>query len=413
MQDLLVVALSVLALATNFKITSETNMNTTFFTPFKLTSLALCVLLTACGGSDSSSNNTTPEPTPTPEQTPTSPTQGAINGPFSTGSVSEPAFVYYDLDTQAVIELSTEQAASDTAWDIAFKRSGIYLNQHSDNTVKAHATGNNSEFFNADGTAIAASFITANADTELDDYLAVTTSDIPTDDSKFIGDVTSNIIEGFYDYNTTTHVVTAADSHYFITQSDDAFTKFRATDIVTAGRGIGQITFKTAYQGAGDVTFSAEQELVIDATLTCSGDVSHVYIDFDTNQEVTMADEWDINLPCVADKTAADFTINIADDAQALQDFDNSYDAIDPAAASFYEFQANSHTVKAFDNTPWYQYALNGGHLLWSQFDIYLIKTPSKVHKLQITSYYNGDGVSGNISFRADEVTELAGEASN
>ena len=41
MQDLLVVALSVLALATNFKITSETNMNTTFFTPFKLTSLSI------------------------------------------------------------------------------------------------------------------------------------------------------------------------------------------------------------------------------------------------------------------------------------------------------------------------------------------------------------------------------------
>ena len=29
---------------------------------------------------------------------------------------------------------------------------------------------------------------------------------------KFVGDVTSNIIEGFYDYNSTTHVVTAAET---------------------------------------------------------------------------------------------------------------------------------------------------------------------------------------------------------
>lgn len=378
---------------------------------FKLTSLALCVLLTACGDGSDSSKETTSEPTPTPA--PTAPEQGVISGPHSTGSVSEPIFVYYDLETKAVIELTEEEAATNSVWDMAFKRSGIYLNQHSENTVKAYATGNNSEFFNADGSAIAASFIAANADTELDDYLAVKAINIPTDDSQFIGDVTSKIIENFYDYNSTTHVVTAAQNHYFIVNSDDTFTKFRVTDIVTAGRGIGQFTLQTAYQGSSDVAFAAEQELVIDAALTCAGDVTHVYVDFDTNQEVTNADDWDINLPCATDKISADFTIDIADDAQAIQDFDNNYNAIDPTAVSFYDFQENSHTIKAFDSTPWYQYALNGGHLLWSQFDVYLIKTPTTVHKFQLTSYYDADGVSGNINFRVDEVNELAGEASN
>jgi hypothetical protein len=384
-------------------------MKTIPSTPFKLTSLALCVLLTACGGG-SSSKATTPDPTPTPAPTPTTPTQGAVSGPHSTGSVSEPVFVYYDLDNNVAVELTTEQAQTNTAWDVAFKRSGVYLNQHSDNAVKAYATGNNSDFFDADGKAIAASFIAANAETELDDYLAVKTSDIPADETKFIGDVTSNIIEGFYDYNSTTHVVTAADTKYFIANSDDAFSKFRATNITTAGRGIGQITLQTAYQSSSDAAFAAEQELVIDAALTCSGDVTHVYVDFDTNQEVTMADAWDINFPCAADKTGADFTINIADDAQALHDFDDSYDAVDPTAVAYYGFKNNIYSVKAFDNTAWYQYGLNGGHLLWSQFDVYLIKTPTKTHKMQITSYYNADGASGNISFRADEVNELAGE---
>ena len=385
-------------------------VNTSFYNNFKLSSLALCVLLTACGGS-SSSEDTAPDPETKPA--PSAPVQGGISGPHSTGSVSEPVFVYYDLDNKTVVELTTEQAETNTVWDIAFKRSGVYLNQHSDNAVKAYATANYSDFFDADGKAIAASFINATAETELDDYLAIKTSDIPADETKFVGDVTSNIIEGFYDYNSTTHVVTAAETKYFIASSDDAFTKFRATNIITAGRGIGQITLKTAYQGGSDVAFAAEQELVIDAALTCSGDVTHVYIDFDTNQEVTMNDAWDINLPCAADKTGADFTINIADDAQAMHDFDNKYDAIDPTAVAYYGLQKNSYSVKAFESTPWYQYGLNGGHLLWSQFDVYLIKTSTKTHKLQLTSYYNADGSSGYISFRADEVNELAGVTGN
>jgi len=375
----------------------------------KLTSIALCLLLTACGGGSSTNKDTTPEPTPTPA--PSAPEQGVVSGPHSTGSVIEPSFVYYDLDSNAVVDLTPEQAVTDTVWDIAFKRSGIYLNQHSDNEVKAYATGNNSDFFDADGKAIAESFIAANAETELADYLAVTTSDIPTDEAMLKGDVTSNIIAEFYDYNSTTHVITPADTNYFIANSDDAFTKFRATSITTAGRGIGQITLQTAYQSNSDIAFSEEQELIIDASLTCSGDVTHVYIDFDTNQEVTTADDWDINFPCAEDKTGADFTINIAEDAQAMHDFDNNYDAIDPAAIAYYGLQENSYSVKAFDNTPWYQYGLNGGHLLWSQFDIYLIQTPTKTHKLQLTSYYNADGASGHISFRADEIDELVGES--
>jgi len=386
-------------------------INSNISTSFKLTSLALCVLLTACGGGSSSSKTITPEPTPAPS--PSNPTQGDITGPLSTGSISEPAFVYYDLDTKVILELTAEQAETNTIWDVAFKRSGVYLNQHSDNTVKAYATGNNSDFFDVDGKAIAESFIAANAEVELDDYLSVKTTDIPTDEAMFVGDVTSNIIEGFYDYNSETYVITPADTKYFITHSDSAFTKFRATSITTVGRGIGQITLQAAYQGNADVEFAEEQELIIDAALACSGDVTHVYVDFDTNQEVTMADAWDINFPCAADKTAADFTINIADDAQAMHDFDNKYDAIDPAAVAYYGLKTNSYSVKAFDNTPWYQYGINGGHLLWSQFDVYLIKTPTKTHKLQLTSYYNADGVSGNISFRADEINEVAGEASN
>ena len=77
----------------------------------------MCVLLTACG--DRATREALVEPIPAP----TAATQGDIVGPLSTGSISEPVFVYYDLDNKAVIELTAEQALTNTDWDIAFKRS--------------------------------------------------------------------------------------------------------------------------------------------------------------------------------------------------------------------------------------------------------------------------------------------------
>ena len=96
-----------------------------------LASLSAVMLLTACGGSSSSSDSVEPSPTE-----PTTPVveEGAIVGPFSTGTTSEPTRVYFDLDTGAALELTAEEAAENSLWDIAFQRTKVYLNTHSDNS---------------------------------------------------------------------------------------------------------------------------------------------------------------------------------------------------------------------------------------------------------------------------------------
>jgi len=352
---------------------------------FLLISLAL--LMAACGGGSDKKTEVVIEP-PVVEE---SVVQGEIVGPFTTGSTAEPKFVYFDLETQAMVELTTEEAASNTVWDIAFKRTGVYLNSHADNLVSAFDTGNNSDFIDAEGNAVADSFINATAETELDEYLNVVTADIPIDDSVFVNDITSEILSDFYSYDSSTHLVSAADENYFIVNSDEAFTKFRTKSLTTDGRTIAAITLGLAYQSASDSEFSTEMELTIDAALACTSG-EDIYVDFDTQQTVTSADSWDLHLPCTVDGdiSGGDFSLNIAEDAQALQDFSNYYAAIDATAVAYYGFKSNQYTVKSFDNTPWYQYGLNGGHLLWSQFSVYLIKTPTSVYKFQITSYYNG-----------------------
>lgn len=366
-----------------------------------LVSLSTVLLLTACGGSSSSSDSVDASPTE-----PTTPVVevGTVVGPFSTGTTAEPIRVYFDLDAGEALLLTDEEAAQNSAWDIAFQRTKVYLNIHSENSVGAFFTDVNSDFYDDAGAAVVDSFLNADADSELDDYLAISGTDIPAEDS-FVGDSEESVIgPKFYDYDTTTHLVTANDDRYFIVDSDDAYTKFRVTDLTSDGRTMSSITFGVATQNtlAGDTEFGAESALTIN-TADCTDDI---YIDFDLGAALSASDAWDITLACttVDDITGAEFDIHIAEDATALVDDSNAYAAIDSEAAQFYGFTSDVTQELAFDANPWYQYNLNGGHLLWSQYGVYLIKTSDATFKMQITSYYDDAGTSGNYSFRFDEL---------
>ena len=367
-----------------------------------LASLSAVMLLTACGGSSSSDSSVEPSPTE-----PTTPVveEGTVVGPFSTGTTSEPVRVYFDLDAGEVLELTDEEAADNSVWDIAFQRTKVYLNTQSENSVGAFFTDVNSEFFAANGAVVVDSFLNADADSELDDYLAISTTDIPEDDS-FVGDTQESVIGAkFYDYDITTHVVSANDDRYFIVDSDDVYSKFRVTDLTTQGRTMSSITFGVAVQDtlAGDTEFGAESALTIN-TADCT---ENLYIDFDLGAALSATDAWDISLACttIDDITGAEFDIHIAEDATALVDEDNTYAAIDSEAAQYYGFTSDVTQQLAFDINPWYQYNLNAGHLLWSQYGVYLVKTNTSTFKVQITSYYDEAGTSGNYSFRFDELT--------
>ncbi|WP_440906477.1 HmuY family protein (plasmid) [Catenovulum sp. SX2] len=359
-----------------------------------LVASALTLLATACGSSDS---NDSGSDTGGKDNTPVV----SSFGPYSTGTSADSKFVYFDLDTQTELTLTAEEAAANSEWDIAFKRTGVYLNTHADNTVGMYFTGNNADFFDADGKAIVDSFVNATAETELEDYTSVTADAVPADDM-FKQDETKYILDGFYDYDPVNHVASASADKYFIVQSDGIFSKFRVSDFVkTAARGLSSVTFTLANQGASDDSFEAESTLTVDAVAACASYLG-LYVDFDLKQMVSSTDAWDFYMPCTGNNDQVGYEMHIADDATAIQDFGSNYSAIDTAALRYYYFQPDEYHVKAFDDQVWYQYNLQSGHKLWSQYGVYLIKTASATYKLQITGYYNADLESGNYSFRAD-----------
>lgn len=321
-------------------------------------------------------------------------------GPLNTGTSNAPVSVYYDLDTNTKLTLTEAEAAANSDWDIAFRRTKVYLNSKAATPVKAFATGNNADFFDAGKQPIKEKFINATAEGELADFTAVTATAIPAAAS-FTTDKEESVIGGkFYNYNMTTHVVTAAADKSFIVFSDGNYTKIRAKALTTAGRTMSSITLGISFQdiARGDTTFLAEVDRTFDA-VACTG---NIYIDLDTQTKVNETDPWDIYFPCVtvgAD-TGASFELNIAADAGAIPDGTPSYTGIDKTTHNFLGFQPNISTVLFFDAFPWYQYNLEGTHLLYSQYQVYLVKTATATYKLQITSYYNETGASGNYSFR-------------
>ena len=303
--------------------------------------LAMTFGLTACGGSSSDD---------TPVETPDEVTDGSggsddgssdggneeatIYGPYSTGSTSEPVAVYFDLDTQTQLTLTDEEAATDTAWDIGFKRTNVFLNTHQDTPVSLYFTGNNSDFYDDTGAPVSDLFLNATADSELDDYLAVTESDIPEAEAFSTDSETQVIGDTFYNYDFTTHVVTPNEDTYYIVFSDSNYTKFHVTDIVTEGRGIGEITLGVMHQSVldGQTTFAEEVALTLDA-VGCS---DAVYVDFDLQQVVTQADGWDLTIPCA--DGAGEFALTIADDATVLRTDAQTYNGVDTEAAQYYGF---------------------------------------------------------------------------
>ncbi len=356
--------------------------------------LSSSMLLTACGGGSASDDtNVTPE------------APSNIYGPLATGSVAAPNYVYFDLDAMTVVNLTEEQAVTDTSWDIAFKRTGVYLNNaNSDSPVSAYFTGNNSDFWDGE-TPVADKFLNASADSELAAFDAVTAANIPADNSLFVADVMHNIISDFYNYNSSTHQVTAADDKYYIVNSDGQLTKYRASALTQAGFEMSDITLQIANQGADDL-FNAETQLVVDLATEC-GLGNKVFVDLGTATIVTETQAWDLSFTCNDTNSGSDFAMDIAEDATALQDFTNEITGISAEALPYHSFKANTYIEKAFDAQPWYAYNVEGGipHGIYSQYGVYLIKTATATYKLQMLSYYDQESTSGSISFRAESLT--------
>ncbi len=322
----------------------------------------------------------------------------------STGSVAEPMFAYYDLDTNTQLVLTEEEAEANGEWDIAFRRTKVYVNANATTPVGVYFTENTGEFY-ADGAPVVERFVNATADTEAEAWQNIEIS--ITESTEFFTDETEAAISGWYNYNFMTHEVTAADDVYFIVDSDGAMTKFNVSALTQDGFGMAAVTLSAAYQASGESVFAEAVDIALDST-DC---VAPIYVDFDTQAQVDESAEWDLSIPC-ADGLMS-FEMAIAEDAQAVNDpAYTDVDGIAAESAPYYPWLPNTETIFAFaeygapeSNYGWAEYGINGGHKMWPNFAIYVVETGTAYYKLQILSYYDSvSAASGAFTFRFQKV---------
>ncbi|VUD68748.1 hypothetical protein TDB9533_04107 [Thalassocella blandensis] len=325
---------------------------------------------------------------------------------LDTGTMQEPVSVYFDLDNDEELMLTEEEAETNSDWDVAFKRTEVYLNQYAETPVTLYFSGNTDDFYNESGSAVVERFINATGETELAAFESY--DGIVPEGAQFNGDSEKSAIEGFYNYDFATHTVSANDTAFYIVSSDSTYAKIRVTNIVQDGFGMASLTFGVSLQTAEESVFSAEQSLLVDA----QGCTENLYVNLDGMAVADAESAWDVVIPC--ENALGGFQIDLAGDATALigNDAAASEDGVDPELAPYLSWKANTYEIRAIkeygdsrSNYGWAEYGINGGHAMWPNYATYIIKTAEAQYKFQITNYYDvDDSSSGSFTIRYQKV---------
>lgn len=327
-------------------------------------------LFVGCSDDDDPTGPTTPEGTASTEWNSAGYWSSAIN---ATGTDN---FMYYSFTEKDTVTISKD--ANATGWDIAFRREEIKTN------------GGTSATSGGDVEAASLGAV---------DFDAVTIAD--TAGVTWTSDYIDAFIDEWYNYNPVTHVLTANQFVYsMLDASGEHYVKFQVDSMVGGGMppDMGTVYFKYYYQGTANSTVldgaGVETSVVVGS--------SPAYFDFSTGSAVTPADptsslDWDIMF--YSYEILQNSGPNGSGACAAFPAFTELTDSTD-----FAGFTAQPTGAPLFPDiagsalTEWYTYTGPPLHQLFSNSDVYLLKTAGTVYKLRIESYYgeNGDKASAN-----------------
>ncbi|KAA3636131.1 MAG: hypothetical protein DWP97_03295 [Calditrichaeota bacterium] len=294
-------------------------------------------------------------------------------------------FTYFSFDTKdttttGVPKLVVNNSAA-TAWDIAFRREEIKTNGGS-------STNNSGDVEVADLGVV--------------DYSGVTIAD--TLGATWVSDYIDYFIDEWYNYNPQTHQLTANQFVYsMVDASGDHYIKFQVDSMVGGGMppDMGTVYIKYFYQ-------STANSLVLDGSAvetSIAVGANPAYFDFSSGTTVTPADptnslDWDIMF--YSYEIGQNSGPNGSGDCAAFPAFTELADSTD-----FAGFTAQPTGAPLFPDiagsalTEWYTYTGPPLHQLFSNSNVYLLRTGGIVYKMRIESYYgeNGDKASANYHY--------------
>ncbi|WP_221796373.1 HmuY family protein [Oceanobacter mangrovi] len=393
----------------------KTRVNLTTEPNVLLLALLATLALTGCGSDSDSDSTDSASDTSTDTDTDTSTDTESDYTTLQVNSASYSSWKYIDLSAGTVLDLSDEEAASSTEWDIALQRYNVKLNggDSGPGNVQAALADAQDEFYDDDGNAIASVFTNADADTEAAALSVV----YDTSSLSYQADAYEPATTDWYAYDFTTHTISADTSVGYLVRHADAATYSRVyiTAVGSTGISLSYIT-----QAADTVQF-AETEYSFSATFAddaSSSDSTLICLDLDSSAAVDCdsSDDWEWMYEYNASSHAVNIWTNggvYGDGSAAVFGPIDSTELAEYTSATLVDstdisgHYSTDSSTGLFSEQSWWEYNLTSSHLLWPNFRTYLIDLDSSDDSsdqiaLQISDYYSlGDSGSPELRFRS------------
>ena len=350
-------------------------------------------LLTACGGSDSDNETDDGE-------------KKASVSTMQINAADYSAWRYVNLD-------SASEVTQDAPWHLAFRRTAIKLNGGvSGSGNVAAALANTPEgFYNGD-EPVANTILNTTAST----HEAALTATYDLAALTFSTDSNSAKIQGWYNYDPTTHLISANTTNGWIVRHADGETYSKFTLSAASNTGVTihyetQAANTTQFAGGGQTATGAlaqgTTQLCLDLDLTSGHQVACDSADWDLMYEVNAAARstniWTNGGVYGTGKGAAHGTLT----ATELAAYTSATDMNGQDISRLYTTDTSGNI---FSDQLWYAYGLSQSdpHRLSPNFRTYLVDTDSSSasapkYALQITNYYSL-GASGSPEIRFAQI---------
>lgn len=328
------------------------------------------------------------------------------------------AWTYVTLGAPGVaLPLTDTQAATSTAWDLAFKGYEVKINsgETGPGAVTALCLCGNTRAVAAQAPAAQVAFFRAlTAESEAADYVAVTPDSV-RDASAFLADTISSI-RGWWsqDANGRRTLRTPAGVYIVHRPNGTGYAKVQFTAIQNqTGDTPGQVSFQFATLPPSRAAYSATQT----ATVTVPAGGGRVYYSF-ANGVVTANDQYDLlftgwkvrtNSGALANAT----TLRSWGAYDATRDLGpnntTSFDATGTRAAATTPFGYVPDGAGVFNVSPVWFYDFTS-NTPYPNYDVYLLRKGSAVWKLQVirqpreATFGSGTWISRYVLFRTTQL---------
>ncbi|HSH44756.1 MAG TPA: HmuY family protein [Longimicrobiales bacterium] len=326
----------------------------------------------------------------------TGPGQEVDGGTLMVDASAAPAYVRLGA---APVEVDPADPSASTDWDLSFFATAVTLNggDAGPGEVVGVCLCQNEELTDAAVRGLTPADGAA-------DFEAVTVAEVPSADSEtWEGDTLDPVIEGWWSYDMATHLVSAVSEAVWKvrTAEGSGYAKLRVTDIANATQAsAGEVTLEFAVQTEAGGAMGASQTLVVDVT------EGPVHVDLLTGG-VTDGSDWDLRLE--------GYTIQVNGGVSGEGEagaviVEESYDAItDASDLDGRRYAADTFGGVFASSEPgrgWYRYNLDGNHLIYPTYNVYLVRRGDDVWKVQLIGYYSDEGDERHVTLRAERLTD-------